>query len=199
MKRTIFEQHYQSLRNIFDLYAAADGSPYELGRDGAMQLCSDLRLDEPWGRVDGADDGAEDGAEDDGAEDGAEDDGADDHFLPVPQAVRQAETSRASLIRIYEKVKRDAGVASADGLHRHHFFVFLMLIAEERYGGRRALGTSPSVSLRYLLTWEVCRGQIDYSPHQFRLEVLYSPDVIRTLMSSLPELISVLGKRVAGV
>mgnify|MGYP001391617768 CR=1 FL=1 len=42
--RTIFNKHYGKMENIFSLYAAADGGPYELGKYGAMQLFRDLRM-----------------------------------------------------------------------------------------------------------------------------------------------------------
>ena len=53
-----------------------------------------------------------------------------------------------------------------EGIRRHHFLCLLVLLAIRRYRKKFTTG----VCLRYMLTWEVCRGQIDFNPRKIRAD-----------------------------
>ena len=199
--RSILSEHYGKLEHIFSLYAAADGGPYELGQQGATQLFLDLRmlLTDEEARVEGERQEAEQREKEEekeraknsffGASGGAkfgrgsasggglrqgQSSSMDDSTVHAPTVVLNARTTIEDFNEVWnDLLSRCTGLMPDEGIRRHHFLCLLVLLATRRYRKKFTTG----VCLRYMLTWEVCRGQIDFNPRKFRADVLYTSDI----------------------
>tara|TARA_B110000090_G_scaffold207754_1_gene259884 strand:+ start:85 stop:5337 length:5253 start_codon:yes stop_codon:yes gene_type:complete len=99
------------------------------------------------------------------------------HEIQAPLVVLSARTSLEEFQQVWDALIAASGLMPDEGLRRHHFIGLLILLGQQRY----RKNYTPAVSLRYMLTWEMCRGQIDYNPRKFRTDILYTPAITNVL------------------
>jgi hypothetical protein len=189
---TMLRTHYGKLEHIFSLYAAADGGPFELGKYGARQLFRDLKMilspqeEEEMKQAEEEEKNKKQllkkKKEKVGVSLAMLDDRSTEELLDgtdiiAPDVVLSAKTTLIEFQSVWEKLMSRSGLMPDEGLRLHHFIGLLILLAQQRYHKKY----TPAVSLRYMLTWEICRGQIDYNPRRFRTAILYTPAITTVL------------------
>ena len=109
--------------------------------------------------------------------------------------VLSAKTTEEEFHLLWETTIRDSSLMSDEGLRRHHFMCLLVHLAHQRYRKKY----TPAVCLRYMMTWEICRGQINFNPKKFRKDVLYTASITNVLSEHAHALQSLFVKRATSI
>ena len=119
----------------------------------------------------------------------------DARVVHAPAVVLAARTTKEEFEQVWEMTMSVSHLMPDEGIRRHHFLCLLVHLAKQRYRKKY----TPGVCIRYMLTWEMCRGQIDYNPRKFRNDILYTSAITTVLSQHAHDLQSLFVSRATSV